>query len=149
MYTSSEIWYYSFWYFCRNLFLTEEDITSLPNFRVWTLMTSRIFSFPYSNIPMTRHFIFVWLLQNQTVIAIQAPRASFLEVPDPDEVGNWIILVHTFLTIFCWFLNGAIYLRILVSLRNNINLLWEARLDLLMFISWGTCIKSLRSWCIH
>ncbi|XP_047963079.1 transcription factor E2FC-like isoform X4 [Salvia hispanica] len=39
----------------KNLFLTEEDITSLPNFR------------------------------NQTVIAIQAPRASFLEVPDPDE----------------------------------------------------------------
>ncbi|KAG6390664.1 hypothetical protein SASPL_148402 [Salvia splendens] len=40
----------------KNLFLTEEDITSLPNFR------------------------------NQTVIAIQAPRASFLEVPDPYEV---------------------------------------------------------------
>ncbi|KAL1533316.1 transcription factor E2FC-like isoform X2 [Salvia divinorum] len=39
----------------KNLFLTEEDFTSLPNF---------------------------W---NQTVIAIQAPRASFLEVPDPDE----------------------------------------------------------------
>lgn len=33
------------------------------------------------------HFLFVLLLQNQTVIAIQAPRASFLEVPDPDEVG--------------------------------------------------------------
>ncbi|XP_057794810.1 transcription factor E2FC-like [Salvia miltiorrhiza] len=39
----------------KNLFLTEEDIMSLPH------------------------------LRNQTVIAIQAPRASFLEVPDPDE----------------------------------------------------------------
>ncbi|KAL0360561.1 UNVERIFIED_CONTAM: Transcription factor E2FC [Sesamum radiatum] len=39
----------------RNLFLTEEDIMSLPR------------------------------LRNQTVIAIQAPRASFIEVPDPDE----------------------------------------------------------------
>ncbi|KAK4429366.1 Transcription factor E2FC [Sesamum alatum] len=39
----------------KNLFLTEEDIMSLPR------------------------------LKNQTVIAIQAPRASFIEVPDPDE----------------------------------------------------------------
>ncbi|KAL0438435.1 UNVERIFIED_CONTAM: Transcription factor E2FC [Sesamum latifolium] len=39
----------------NNLFLTEEDIMSLPR------------------------------LRNQTVIAIQAPRASFIEVPDPDE----------------------------------------------------------------
>ncbi|KAL0314593.1 UNVERIFIED_CONTAM: Transcription factor E2FC [Sesamum angustifolium] len=39
----------------ENLFLTEEDIMSLPR------------------------------LRNQTVIAIQAPRASFIEVPDPDD----------------------------------------------------------------
>ncbi|XP_011083529.1 transcription factor E2FC [Sesamum indicum] len=39
----------------KNLFLTEEDIMSLPR------------------------------LRNQTVIAIQAPHASFIEVPDPDE----------------------------------------------------------------
>ncbi|KAH6796323.1 hypothetical protein C2S51_037309 [Perilla frutescens var. frutescens] len=41
--------------FQKNLFLTGDDIMSLPN------------------------------LTNQTVIAVQAPRASFLEVPDPDE----------------------------------------------------------------
>ncbi|KAI3464851.1 hypothetical protein Pfo_021514 [Paulownia fortunei] len=39
----------------KNLFLTEEDIMSVPH------------------------------LRNQTVIAIQAPRASFVEVPDPNE----------------------------------------------------------------
>ncbi|GER26602.1 transcription factor E2FC [Striga asiatica] len=39
----------------KNLFLTEEDIMSLPQ------------------------------LKNQTVIAIEAPRASFIEVPDPDS----------------------------------------------------------------
>ncbi|KDP36935.1 hypothetical protein JCGZ_08226 [Jatropha curcas] len=39
----------------RYLFMTEEDITSLPCF------------------------------QNQTLIAIKAPQASYLEVPDPDE----------------------------------------------------------------
>ncbi|PIN15342.1 hypothetical protein CDL12_12017 [Handroanthus impetiginosus] len=39
----------------KNLFLTKEDIMSLPCFK------------------------------NQTVIAVQAPRASFVEVPDPDE----------------------------------------------------------------
>jgi hypothetical protein len=26
--------------------------------------------------------------QNQTLIAVQAPQASYIEVPDPDEVGN-------------------------------------------------------------
>lgn len=59
-------------------------------------MISRIGSFPYSNIQLTRRFIFVQPLQNQTVIAIQAPRASVLEVPDPDEVGNLIFLAHKF-----------------------------------------------------
>lgn len=35
--------------------------------------------------------------------------------------------------------------RILVSVRSSINLLLEAQLDQLVFISWGTCYESLRS----
>lgn len=34
------------------------------------------------------------LPQNETVIAVEAPRASFIEVPDPDEVGIWIFPFH-------------------------------------------------------
>ncbi|KAG9148026.1 hypothetical protein Leryth_003610 [Lithospermum erythrorhizon] len=43
--------------FQKNLYLSEEDIMSLPGF------------------------------QNQTIIAIQAPHASSIEVPDPDDQG--------------------------------------------------------------
>lgn len=48
------------------------------------------------------------MLQNQTVIAIQAPRASFLEVPDPDEVGILTILVHNYAHTFLFFLIGTV-----------------------------------------
>ncbi|CAH8337046.1 unnamed protein product [Eruca vesicaria subsp. sativa] len=43
----------------RYMFMTEEDITSLPRF------------------------------QNQTLLAIKAPTASYIEVPDPDEVMSF------------------------------------------------------------
>jgi len=44
--------------YCRRyMFMTEEDITSLPRF------------------------------QNQTLLAIKAPTASYIEVPDPDEMS--------------------------------------------------------------
>ncbi|XP_024006133.1 transcription factor E2FC isoform X2 [Eutrema salsugineum] len=43
----------------RYMFMTEEDITSLPQF------------------------------QNQTLLAIKAPTASYIEVPDPDEVMSF------------------------------------------------------------
>ncbi|KAL1193086.1 Transcription factor E2FC [Cardamine amara subsp. amara] len=46
--------------YCRRyMFMTEEDITSLPRF------------------------------QNQTLLAIKAPTASYIEVPDPDEVMSF------------------------------------------------------------
>ncbi|VVA92670.1 unnamed protein product [Arabis nemorensis] len=43
----------------RYMYMTEEDITSLPHF------------------------------QNQTLLAIKAPTASYIEVPDPDEVMSF------------------------------------------------------------
>lgn len=34
-------------------------------------------------------FLLLLLSQNQTLIAIKAPQASYIEVVDPDEVGTF------------------------------------------------------------
>ena len=70
----------------RYLFLTGEDIMSLPCFQVslspspWNLFLICWF------LKLT--FWLLSLSQNQTLIAIKAPQASNIEVPDPSEVGS-------------------------------------------------------------
>lgn len=80
---------------------------SLPCLRVCNSHDFKICFNALLHVLLTMH-ILMQLLQNQTVIAIQAPRASFVEVPDPDEVGILMILVRKFACMLSWFLIGII-----------------------------------------
>ena len=70
---------------CRWLFVTEEDIKSLPGFQVcpsYFMSSANLKTFLFTYIST------LTLLppQNQTLIAVKAPHGTTLEVPDPDEV---------------------------------------------------------------
>ncbi|KAH0849925.1 hypothetical protein HID58_095955 [Brassica napus] len=73
----------------RWLFVTEEDIKSLPGFQVCP-------SYFMSSANPKTFFFFTYIStltllppQNQTLIAVKAPHGTTLEVPDPDEaVGH-------------------------------------------------------------
>ena len=85
----------------RYLFLTEEDIVTLPCFQVIFLLTMEGYSnsLLYQILVILIVFLLLTYLtillcyyhyyckQNQTLIAIKAPNASYIEVPDPDQVG--------------------------------------------------------------
>nr|GME00136.1 transcription factor E2FC-like [Ipomoea batatas] len=68
----------------KNLFLTEDDIMSLPLFRVGNFC---------ANVPIYMYSIWFLVLkahtvpQDQTIIAVKAPYASSVKVPDPSEDG--------------------------------------------------------------
>ncbi|KAH0882885.1 hypothetical protein HID58_058981 [Brassica napus] len=72
----------------RWLFVTEEDIKSLPGFQVcpsYFMSSANLKTFLFTYIST------LTLLppQNQTLIAVKAPHGTTLEVPDPDEaVGH-------------------------------------------------------------
>lgn len=73
----------------RWLFVTEEDIKSLPGFQVCLPL-----SIDYTYVDSQDFLVYLYLnslslycLQNQTLIAVKAPHGTTLEVPDPDEVS--------------------------------------------------------------
>lgn len=81
----------------RWLFVTEEDIKSLPGFQV---CLAYFICLILGNLPIDcmyidpKTFLFTYIftlsllfLQNQTLIAVKAPHGTTLEVPDPDEVS--------------------------------------------------------------
>lgn len=80
----------------RWLFVSEDDIKSLPCFQVslivcFTYLTAMISFFSLNTDLHGVFVIFNWifwccLYQNETLIAIKAPHGTTLEVPDPDEV---------------------------------------------------------------
>jgi hypothetical protein len=69
--------------------LTEEDIVTLPCFQVSLSLSGNSLKFlPCLSTPKLTFWLLLSFSQNQTLIAIKAPQASYIEVPDPDEVGN-------------------------------------------------------------
>jgi hypothetical protein len=122
--------------FVRHLFLTEEDITSLSCFQVcksWELLWNL---FAIISQIWWCLLLMILLLQNRTLFAIKTPEASYLEVPDPDEV----LSVDTWNFKNCWnvFLPDVMLIctsRILVPHYTKWQL--EAPMDPLMCISWG------------